>query len=633
MELRTNGFSLGKWTVFPLEGRLKNGDEIRKIQPKSMDVLVVLAEAEAGVVSRETLLSEVWQGRAVSDEPLTRCIGELRRALGDTSKSPQYIQTVPKRGYQLLQKAIPLNTESDTNGNEQDSSEPSGSFNWRAISAIAIGFLTITTLLGIAFLNREDVSAVSPPDWSIVVLPFDDVSQDGAHGYMSDGVADAVTHLLSRVNGLRVTSRSSAVAVKRQGIDIPAIARKLNVAYVLEGSVRTSGERIRISTNLVDTRSDTRIWSENFDRELKDVFAIQDEIARSVSDVLKIVVTSSAPVSLQTDPAAYSLFLQARELHQQPAGSDYQRAFDLYEAALAIDPNYTPAWVWLAALYDDTQNSSDWSSKEAQDLARRAINRALEISPEYPLALGISSILSLSENGDLSRSASEMQKALELEPNNPILMRWSVNILLALARFDEAVQVGEQLYDQDPAGNISRINLALTYVMAGEFDNAIPLCRTVIAESDSGGGPCLSALVLGLAYSGRGEAAVDALRSSESSRLTARLSPRAFFAAGATNKYEESLGTLIALYDAGDQNLASAIARSYAFAGNEELAIDWLTKAVENGGTLIAPGLSYYRSLEANPKYQDLLERTGNSASQLDLIEFVVRDRALDRID
>ncbi|MEM8984105.1 MAG: winged helix-turn-helix domain-containing protein [Pseudomonadota bacterium] len=633
MELRTNGFLLGKWTVFPLEGRLKNGDEVQRIQPKSMDVLVVLAEAKEAVVSRETLLNEVWQGRAVSDEPLTRCIGEIRRALGDTSKSSQYIHTVPKRGYQLLQKVIPLDVEEDTRENHHDPSEAGGSVNWRAISAIGIGLLTISTLLGLAFLNREDVAAFSPPDWSIVVLPFDDVSQDGAHGYMSDGVADEVTNLLSRVNGLRVTSRSSAVAVKRQGIDIPAIARKLNVAYVLEGSVRTSGDRIRISANLVDTRSDTRIWSEDFYRELKDVFAIQDEIARSVSDALKIVLTSSTPVSLQTDPAAYTLFLQARELHQQPAGSDYQRAFDLYEAALAIDPNYTPAWVWLAALYDDTQNSSDWSATEARNLARRAVDRALKISPEDPLALGMSSLLSLSENRDLARSASEMQTALKLEPNNPILMRWSVNILLALARFDEAVQVGEQLYDQDPVGTISRINLALTYVMAGEFEKAIPLCRIVISESDSGGGPCLSALVLGLAYSGRGEAAVDALLSSESSRLTARLSPRAFFAAGAIDKYEESLEALIARYEAGDRNLASAIARSYAFAGNDELAIAWLTKAVENGGTLIAPGLSYYRSLETNPQYLNLLEQTGNSAAQLESIEFVVRDRALDLID
>ncbi|MEM1081893.1 MAG: hypothetical protein AAGH65_09970 [Pseudomonadota bacterium] len=203
----------------------------------------------------------------------------------------------------------------------------------------------------------------------------------------------------------------------------------------------------------------------------------------------------------------------------------------------------------------------------------------------------------------------------------------SVNLLLSLARFDEAIEVGEQLVEQDPLGYIARVNLALTYIMGGQFNPAIDLCRQLLDETDQRGGPCLSALVLGLSYSGQGEAALEALSLADSERLHVRLAPRAYLAAGDTQAFDDSMIALKRRFDSGDTGLASALARSYAFSGDHEAALHWLTIAIDNGGTLMAPGLSYYQSLEDQPEYQALLLQTGNDQAQLDQIEFELRER------
>ncbi|MEM1080043.1 MAG: winged helix-turn-helix domain-containing protein, partial [Pseudomonadota bacterium] len=264
---------LGHWRVYPLEGRLQCGEHSRRVQPKSMDVLLNLAEHAGLVVSREALLSAVWDGRAVTDEPLTRCIGELRRALGDSRATPQYIVTVPKRGYQLAQTVMPLAALESERASAAQSLEHPSHRHGRTVFIAAFGLLVAFAILAWVVLIRTPIAEFSPPDWSIVVLPFDDVSPDRSQTYLSDGVADEVMRILSGISGLRVTSRSSAFSVKREGLDVPTMAQRLDVAYVLEGSVRKSLDRVRINASLIDARTDTPIWTEDFDRQLIDIFA------------------------------------------------------------------------------------------------------------------------------------------------------------------------------------------------------------------------------------------------------------------------------------------------------------------------------------------------------------------------
>ena len=409
-----SGFTLGPWTVLPLESRLHDGEDSRRVQPKSMDVLLCLAEARGEVVERDELLRQVWGDRAVTDEPLTRCIGELRRALGDSSAERAYIETIPKRGYRLMKPAEPLAPPPpEPERADEPPASPVPVSRTRKV-LVALGLLLLAVLLEVSIErslepgpSEEEPAPIAADivERSIAVLPFTDMSATQDQEYMGDGVAEELLNLLARIRDLRVISRSSTFSLKGSQIDIREVARRFGVAYVLEGSVRTSGDRIRITAQLIDGLTDTHIWSEEYERELDDVFAIQDEIAAAVVGKLQITLLGEPPRSRPTDPRAYAVFLQARALHEQPVGDSMQRAVELYKAAVEIDPEYVPAWVWLAAAYDDTVASIGLPRDEVVRLAKKAIATALAIEPDDPLALGMDSLLTIAWDDDPERAA------------------------------------------------------------------------------------------------------------------------------------------------------------------------------------------------------------------------------------
>lgn len=629
------GFTLGRWTVYPLEGRLEDDDDSRRIQPKSMDVLLCLAEASGEVVERDEILRQVWGERAVSDEPLTRCVGELRRALGDARGEPGYIQTIPKRGYRLLKPVQPLSQPEP----EQEPVGPPLTFAQKALrvatlkklaAGLVILVLAAIVQVGVDRMLDEpsragSVNRALPGNLqrSIAVLPFADMSVSGDQSYMSDGIAEELLNLLAKVRALRVISRSSSFSFKDKAVDVRTIADQLGVAYVVEGSVRTSGNRIRITAQLIDARTDAHVWAEAYDRELKDVFAIQDEIALAIVNKLELTLLSDPPRSRTTDPEAYALFLQARYLHEQPAGDSFVRAFDFYKAALAIDDSYVPAWVWLAALYDDTVNSSGLPYDEVRRLAFDAIDRALEIDPDDPLALGMSGILLDAWENDSARAAAQMQRGLELDPGNPILLRWAAILLTSIGRHDEAVRVAEYLFARDPVGNISKVNLAATYLMAGRFDDAIRVCAiqlAVIADS----GPCRSQLIQAYLYAGQAEAALELLERTDGSRIYTRLAPMVFYGAGQQSDFEAALAGLRKSYEDGDKGLAYWLARTHIYTGDIDAAFDWFARAQRDGTLKISPSAVYFADAHDDPRWDALLESIGRSMDKLQAIELNV---------
>ena len=623
MDLRS-GFTLGEWSVYPLEGRLSGAAGDRRVQPKSMEVLLCLAEVGGEVVERDTLLRRVWGNAAVTDEPLTRCIGELRRALGDRRADPAYILTIPKRGYRLLKAAEALT---------QPPAGAPAAHVLRRIPMLVAGLLALIVIgvLAFYFLRTPQPVPAEPAQIardvvtrSIAVLPFSDMSERGDQEYMSDGVAEELLNLLARIPELRVISRTSAFAFKGQALEATEIARRLDVAYLLEGSVRTSGQRIRITAQLIDARTDTHLWSRTFDREMQDVFAIQDEIASQVVDELELTLLSDAPLTRQTDPDAYALFLQARYLHEHTGGDSFQRAFDYYEAALEIDANYVPAWVWLAALYDDTVNSSELPREEVGRLARDAIERALAIDPDDPLALGMSSILLDAWDNDLQLAAKRMRKALTRDPNNPILLRWAAILLSSLGRNEEAVQVAEYLFERDPIGSISMVNLASLYLMSGRTTDAIRICEIELALSRQGS-PCESRLIVAHVYAGEAESAFDALQKVSGSRVHLRLAPMVWHALGDRAQYAAALEALQTGFENGDTGLAYWLGRTLLLAGDRDGALRWFEAGADAGTLNVAPTAAYYRELRGDQRWNTLLQRLGRTPESLGQIELAVR--------
>ena len=230
--------------------------------------------------------------------------------------------------------------------------------------------------------GRTEALVESYGEKSIAMLPFVDMSSNKDQEYMSDGIAEELLNLLAKIPELRVISRSSAFSYKGMDIRLADVARELNVAHILEGSVRKAGNQVRITAQLVEARSDTHLWSKTYDRTLDDIFAIQDEIAAKVVAQLKVTLLGEVPKIAQTDPEAFALFLQARYLSLQWTPESFEQSNALYEQALAIDPNYAAAWAGMAG---NCINQAGWGMRPAAEgypLAREMLQKALAIDPD-----------------------------------------------------------------------------------------------------------------------------------------------------------------------------------------------------------------------------------------------------------
>ena len=235
-----------------------------------------------------------------------------------------------------------------------------------------------------ALLQKEAGPAIAADDKSIAVLPFVNMSSDKEQEYFSDGMSEELLNLLSQVPELKVIARTSSFAFKGKDIKVEQIAKELNVAHVLEGSVRKSGNKVRITAQLIRTADSTHLWSETYDRPLDDIFAVQDEIAGAVVEQLKIKLLGAVPKTRKANPEAYTLFLQAVQLDRQYTQAGLEQSIALYQQALAIDPTYTAAWVGLAGDYAGQAflGHGPRSADENVRLMRAALNKALSIDSE-----------------------------------------------------------------------------------------------------------------------------------------------------------------------------------------------------------------------------------------------------------
>jgi len=267
--------------------------------------------------------------------------------------------------------------------------------------------------------GRTDALVGSYGNKSIAVLPFVDMSPNKDQEYMSDGIAEELLNLLAKIPELRVISRSSAFAFKGKEIDIPTVAVQLNVAHILEGSVRKAGNQLRITAQLIEAQSDTHLWSETYDRELVNIFEIQDEIAATVVDELKLAILGKAPTTQKIDEEAYTLVLQARYFWNRRAEGDEQNALEIYQRALDIDPAYAPAWAGLSVAYAVHAGKGRMDREEGLALARAAAEKSLQLDPYLSDAhVRMGQAYSRAQDKDAMRA--EYQIALELDPNNPL---------------------------------------------------------------------------------------------------------------------------------------------------------------------------------------------------------------------
>jgi len=465
-----------------------------------------------------------------------------------------------------------------------------------------------------------ELPSSSPP--SIAVLPFVSLSPDRDQDYFSDGLSEELLNLLARVPGLRVSARTSSFSFKGKELDVPEIGRRLGVAHVLEGSVRRSADHVRVTAQLVQASDGFQVWSRTYDRELRDVFAIQDEIAIDVVRQLQVTLLAETPRARVTDPEAYALYLQGRELGRRFVPEAFTRSDELLRQALEIDPAYAPAWDALAR---------NWSNKAGLGLvpyatgfaeASAAAVRALRADPEYAPAHATLAYVAMYGRRDLGGAARHLERALELDPVDPSVLSSSATLLERLGRLDEALALEEAVVLRDPVNPSLRLGLGVTQRWSGRLDEAVESYRAALDLS-----PELSGLHYQWAMAEllRGDAPAALAEIQRETWDVWRVVglPMAYHALGRHADSDAALQILVDRYGSdGPFNIACV----HAVRGEADLAFAWLEKAVE----LQDPGLSelgvenLFGGLRADARWQPFLRRLGDAPEQLARIEFHV---------
>ena len=470
--------------------------------------------------------------------------------------------------------------------------------------------------------GRSDAIKDTFGERSIAVLPFADMSQRHDQQYLSDGIADELLNMLARVRELRVISRSSAFQFRERKQSIPEIARKLEVGYILDGSIRKAGNRVRITVQLIDGRSDTQLWNDTYDRPLDDIFAIQDEISAAVVAQLQIkLLTAGAPSTRKTSPEAYDLYLRALAIPLQ-ADADYESQIKLLMQVVAIDPKYVPAWDALATLYAMRSDFGYVPAEEGYPLAQAAANKALAIDPTNSQALAILSSMALRRGDDIAKAARLMQNALAADMHDLNNLNIAEDIAKSLGRMREAVEIDEYIIARDPMEAIGFSQLGIAYQQAGRLDASIEASRRALALEP---GQPVTQFIIATSCLLKGDAKTAQAEIGKEPFEPFRLFGEAMIehTLGNRAKSDAALAELVAKYD---KDAAYNIAYVEAWRGNVDSAFAWLDKAVDykDSGLPMIVVEPLFRNLHADPRWAALLQRLGKSPEQLARIEFKV---------
>jgi len=489
--------------------------------------------------------------------------------------------------------------------------------------AVAAILLVLAAIIGgtFLFLRRPASSSSAVADSSIAVLPFVDMSQGKDQEYFSDGISEELLNLLSKIPQLKVAARTSSFSFKGKGVEIPEIARQLRVANVLEGSVRKSGDELRITAQLIRAAEGYHLWSETYDRKMDDIFKIQDEIAGEVVKELKVKLLGAAPKVRTTDPKAYALYLQARELGRQQTAEAFTKSDALYRQVLEIDPRYAPAWSGLARNFINKTTMGLLSSQEGYARAREAREKALAIDPDYAPAHAGLGYIADAEN-DQAGAARHYQRALSLDPTDLDILSNAASFLVDLGRLDEALALEEAVVRRDPVNLSALFNLGYHQRLAGRYDAAIASLRTLLSLSPNYGG---AHVLLGTALLLKGDATAALAEIEQEKAEDWRMIglPMAYCALGRKTDADAALNALIAKYEKDDPY---NIANDYAFCGDADKAFEWLEKAVAYRD----PGLSeivsenLFDKIHSDPRWLTFLSKIGKAPDQLAKIEFKV---------
>ena len=450
-----------------------------------MDVLCLLAEEAGNVVPRDTLIERIWQTEFGSDESLTRAVSVIRRTVRELGGSADLVETVPKRGYRLTVPVALASGDSGDSGSVPSKPPPddvaaarddrsSGRYGLLWAAALGLGAVAVLALALLADRGADTPDqplADSAPAASIAVLPFVDLSAEQDQEYFSDGISEEILNALVRIDGLRVAGRTSSFSFKGRDEDLREIGAALNVANVLEGSVRKQGDRVRITAQLINAGDGYHLWSETYDGDLADIFDLQERIAQSVARRLELTLSAANEARLAqagTDSFdAYELFLEAASPHVNST-----RAIKLLDRAILLDPEFSRAY---AARAEKRLHRTQWLDANQEDIwpiIESDLQRALAIDPDNALAHGSLGFLYY-----LQRRFVDMQPAFEAglaaNPQEVRLLYMYQIALISTGRLDQALEVVERLIDLEPLFHWYQLYKGFILYMLGDDEEAL----------------------------------------------------------------------------------------------------------------------------------------------------------------
>lgn len=470
-----------------------------------------------------------------------------------------------------------------TSNQKNPSTERNEHINKRLNSFIFL-FLILAVML--LFIDRfritsqyesNEIAINLPVENSIAVLPFNDISVSKDQAYFADGLSEELIQTLSKIIGMRVTSRTSAFSFKEQRVDIPTIAERLGVNYILEGSVRTHDSLVRVSVQLIDVKNDTYTWSKSWDKKLENIFQIQNEISISVANNLKLKITERVNKVKETDPEAYKLYLEAKYASNQAKSlNDFNYAIRLLKQSIVIDDAYAPAWDLLAILYHSMNNYGHIEFEEGYKLAKNAALQAVKVDSTYATVFNILGTIAIDYERDFNKAKSLVNKGLDLEPQNSFLLDRASEVALIFGETDRALEYHKQLAALNPLDESAYYYLGNTYYFTEDYKNAEVALRKCL-ELDPSSHITRHALACVLLFQNNPEEALKYANSEIDEAFRLHSIAMCYHALGDTKKAREALDEFIDKYE---KAYSYQIALTYAFFSEPDLAFQWLEKAL-----------------------------------------------------
>ena len=621
---------------------LWQGDGRVQITPKGFDVLRYMVENAGRLITQDELLEALWPETYVNQEVLRKYILEIRKVLGDRPERPVFIETVTKRGYRFIapvvdesadepsnlpapnatSTAVPATEEAaieDQVAHETAASEQQASSRERRLRKLALiqvlAVVAVAGLSGYLWFARNRLNAPSTNSTSIAVLPFVDMSTTKDQEYFSDGFAEQLINDLAKVSGLKVVGRSSSFQFRDKDVDLRDVGRKLGVANVLEGSVRREGNHVRVTAELIKTADGFQLWSQTYDREINDIFRVQDEIALAATGALQVKLLGGAgrgeaSTLRSANPDAYQAYLQGKYFAARGQDrEDLNQALSYIEQAIQLDPNYAAAWAQHSQVLGTMADYSFIESSQGFRRARESAEKAISLDPDLAAGYLQLATIQMSHDWDWDGAEVSLRKAAMLEPGSAEVINGQAYLARRLGRTDEAIELYKLAVGLEPLRADFQLTLGYKLFDQGRYEEALAALQK--AEQLN---PQLSSLYMtrGKIFfsEGRKQEALAEMEKEKRDGERWTGEALAYYALGRTEDSNRALKQLIATHQ---DDSAFQIGEIYAYRGEVDKAFEWLDRAYRqrDSGLPEMKTSPLMKSLLQDPRRAELLRKMG----------------------